>query len=309
MAWTVDELVAAMKRKTNLPPNANAKFDDPALRTIAYEALITRVDPVLTNLREEYGVAREDFAITAGLATYVLPRRAVSGTIRQVLYVSATGESVPLERISEAESWRYEGSTATAGVPAGYTIEDATIRLLPTPSDASYSLRIKYRRRPASLVAVAACALVTGGNGTTTLVTTGGSWSASQDVDVVRARPPFGTLLVQTPTNFAGGTFTFAGGVLPGKGIVAGDYVCQPDTTCVVPVPERFHTLLLDYASAQLSAEWGDTAYATTLWAATDAYVARLELAQSNRAEAQPQIVFQRDGALRGGFGFGRGRR
>ena len=77
--WTVDQLLADMKRKANLPPGTNTKFSDTQILRIAYEALIAQVDPILVTLHEEYDIVREDITITANDGTYALPERAVSG--------------------------------------------------------------------------------------------------------------------------------------------------------------------------------------------------------------------------------------
>jgi len=300
VVWTADELLADMKRKSNLPTGTNAKFSDPQMLKIAYEVLLSRVDPILTNLREEYGIMREDFAVTSADGTYKLPERAVSGTIRQVLVVMPNGRPYPIERLAEANAWQYEGTGVTASEPSFFALEDDTLRLLPVPSTSGLTLRIAYRRRPSVLVKVNTCAIVTV-VGATTLTTTGGTWAASQVVDVVRAKPPFGIPVQAATATQAAGVFTFAAGLL-GK-VSVGDYVCLQDTTCVVPVPERFNVLLTHLASAELLEEWGDGDGAATIRDAVDEYVSGLVAAQSNRVEASPQLVIQGGSSLRGAFG------
>jgi hypothetical protein len=308
VAWTTDELLAAIKRKANLPTGTSAKFSDANLFDFAYQAMIVRVDPILTNLREEYGVARVEVPVTPSVATYVLPERAISGTIRQVLCVPPGGTPYPLPRIAEADAWKYENASG-ASLPSGFAIEDDTIRLLPTPTTAGVTLRVSYRRRPSRLVPVSACATVTGWNaGTLVVSATGGTWApgpASNIIDVVRARPPFGVLAESISTAYAAGTFQGPFVAPFFDRIAVGDYVCLEGTTCVVPVPERYQTLLLDYATADTLAAWGDREGASILLDSADQYVAALNAAQSNRVETSPQIVIQRGSALRGAFGFG----
>jgi hypothetical protein len=308
VAWTTDDLLAAIKRKANLPSGANAKFSDANLLDFAYQAMIVRVDPILTNLREEYGVARVDLPVTPSVATYVLPERAVSGTIRQVLCVPPGGTPYPLPRIAEAEAWKYEYA-AGASLPSGFAIEDDTIRLLPTPTTAGVTLRVSYRRRPSRLVLVSSCAVITSWDaGTFVVYATGGTWApgpASNIIDVVRARPPFGVLAESISTAYSFASFQGAFGASFFDRVAVGDYVCHENTTCVVPVPERYQTLLLDYAAAEILSAWGDRDGAAIVWAAADRYVDALNAAQSNRVETSPQIVIQRANSLRGAFGFG----
>jgi hypothetical protein len=308
VAWTVDELLAAMKRKSNLPTGTNAKFTDTEILSMAHSVLITQVDPILTNLREEYGVTREDFALTAGDGTVVLPERAISGTIRQVLLVRPDGTSYPLERVAEADTWQFERPGQSGLTPVAYALEDDVLRLLPAPADATYSVRIKYRRRPSRFVLSATCHQLTflpvG-----LVVTTSGPATTSGDKDLVRARPPFGVPVQGVNATAAGsGTVTFTFDAAATAGLAdarVGDWICVKDTTCVLPVPERFQELLLDLATAELLLEWGDRASAQDIRETVSTYVDSLAAAQSNRAEAQPQIVFQGASALRGGFGRG----
>ena len=64
--------------------------------------------------------------------------------------------------------------------------------------------------------------------------------------------------------------------------------------------------LFVDLATAQLQEEWGKRDDAMVTRAGVDTYLTRLQTAQSNRVGAQPMLVIQRGGALRGGFGFRR---
>jgi hypothetical protein len=298
-SWTVDTFLAAMKRKANLPPNANAKFTDTQILAMAYEALIKQLDPMLAGLHEAYDTTSIDTAISVGEGAYLLPERAVSGTIHQVVLFYNGKPVCELPRLMPENLWPFEGQT---GTPQAFALDGDVLRLVPTPSVQGQTFRVLYRRRPAQLVLTAACALVTTVN-PTTLVTTGGSWSASQVVDVARAKPPL-TLTVQSKTaTYAAGTFTFGSGLL-GK-VSVGDYVCLEDTTCIVPLPERFYMLFLDVATAQLSSEWGNTADAERFMIAAEEYVSTLRTAQANRVKHQPQLAIGGGSVLQGAFGFG----
>jgi hypothetical protein len=301
LAWIVDQLLADVKRKANLPPGANAKLTDVELLRIADEAILTQLDPILLTLQEEYDVTREDFTIAAGDSTYRLPERAVSGTIVQALLVNADGIPVPLERIGGSETWQYEGAQRTATYPSVYAIEGNVIRLLPTPSVSGLSLRVRYRRRPSELVLTTACGLVSI-VGATTVTAPGGAFGANVIVDIVRSKPPVGPLVQGAAATYAANVFTFGAGVLPDAGVTAGDYVCAYDTTCVVPLPERFAKLAIGIIAAAVLVEWGNVNGAAVIAEAMDAYVSRLITAQSNRAAAQPLMATQADEGLLSGF-------
>lgn len=288
-----------MKRKVNLPTTTNAKFSDTEILAMAYEALISQIDPILDNLHEAYDAVTLDTSITVGDGTYLLPERAVSGTLDQVVLFNNSKPVLELTRIPPTELWRYEGVT---GTPQAFAIEGNNIRLVPTPSVSGQTFRVLYRRRPASFVLTTACALVSA-VGATTLTTTGGSWSASQVVDVVRTKTPLGLSVQSKTATYAAGTFTFAAGLL--ADVSVGDYVCLEDSTCVIPLPERFYMLFLDVASAQLAEEWGYGDVAERLMTKADAYVLSLKTAQANRVKNQPMLaVGGNASSLQGAFGF-----
>jgi hypothetical protein len=303
LAWTVDQLLADVKRKANLPPGPNAKLSDVEMLRIADEVILTQLDPILLTLQEEYDVAREDFTVTPGDSTYRLPERAVSGTIIQALLVNANGEPQPLERIGGSEAWRFEGATRTATYPSVYAIEGNTLRLLPTPSVTGLSLRLRYRRRPAELVLTTTCGLVSI-VGATTVTAPGGSFGVAPIVDIVRSKPPVGPIVQGAAATYAANVFTFGAGVLTDAGVSVGDYVCAYDTTCIVPLPERFSKLAIGLVAAAVLVEWGDLTGAAAIEAAMETYVTRLTTAQSNRAAAQPLSATQAgEGLLSGFFG------
>lgn len=304
--WTVDDLIADMKRKCNLPAGSNTKLNDTQIARIAFEVVIKEVDPILLTLQEEYDVVREDFTITSGDGTYRLPERCISGTLVQALIVSADGRPQPLTRVGGSDAWQFEGTGSTSALPGCYVLEGDLVRLLPTPSVSGLTLRLRYRRRPSSFVLTTACGVVSVVGGTT-LTAPGGTFGASPTVDVVRAKPPVGVLVQSAATTYLANVFTFGAGVLTDAGVSVGDYVCAYDTTCVVPVPERFYMLLSDLAGAQLASEWGYADRAVELREQADAYVTRLKTSQSNRVAAQPLLAIQRGGVLRGAFGRRRG--
>ncbi len=297
---TVDQFLADVKRKANLPAGANVKFDTPTLLRIADDVILTQVDPILLTLQEEYDVTREDFALVAGDDSYLLPERAVSGTIIQALVVDPLGRATPLVRIGGSEMWQYEGSQVTASVPTVFAIEGSHVRVLPKTTGSGWSLRLRYRRRPSALVLTSACGLVSLVAGQD-VTAAGGTFSATPAVDIVRARAPAAVLVQQKTTTYLANVFTFASGV-DLTGVSVGDYVCAQDTTCVIPLPERFVGLALSMVAAQVAEEWGNAAIAASIRETVDGWVTRMETAQSNRASAQPLMAINGDGGLFGGF-------
>lgn len=297
---TVDQFLADAKRKANIPAGANVKFDTTTMLRIADEVILTQVDPILLTLQEEYDVTREDFALVAGDDSYLLPERAVSGTIIQALVVDAQGRATPLVRIGGSEMWQYEGNDVTASVPSVYAIEGSHVRVLPKTTGSGWSLRLRYRRRPSELVLTTACGLVSGVVGQA-VTAPGGTFAASPSVDIVRANAPSAVIVQQKTAAYLVNVFTFAASV-DVTGVSVGDYVCAQDTTCVTPLPERFVGLAKWLVAAQLAQEWGSVAIAASLRETADAFVTRLETAQSNRASAQPLMAINGDGGLFGGF-------
>lgn len=257
-----------------------------------------RIVPPVRAVREDYWTTTTDLSITANVDYVRIPTRAAQSTIVDAWLVRADGSTRQMPRLPPTRQYEIISTPDTAPEPVWYVLQGDKIILHPTPTNSGMSLRFMYDRRPSRFVPTTSCALISA-IGATTLTTTGGSWSASETVDVVQAQMPCDVLLQDTAATYAAGTFTFAAGVLTNKGIVAGDYVADAGYTCVLPLPDALHPALVDFTASAIMNEIGDYQRAQTLQAEIASYYEALINTFAIRVSNEPPRVFNRQSPLR----------
>jgi hypothetical protein len=141
----------------------------------------------------------------------------------------------------------------------GYYWKDNAVCLWPTTMSnyTSYSLRMKYERRPNNLVRAAACSQVTviAGN-KVTVAAAPTTFGATATYDVINHLPPFNSLGDDcTLTTFSGNDLTFT--TLP-TGIAVGNWVCLSMQSPVPQIPYEAFPLLSQYGVVRALASVGD---------------------------------------------------
>jgi hypothetical protein len=297
MPWTTDDLVDAVELKVQ-SPSGGFQFSPQQVLDTAWEETMKRIVPPVRAVREDYWTTTVDLAITANVNYVRVPSRASQSTITNVWLVNGTNVVMLTRLASEQRFGLFSNGEATGPVPTVFFLEGDKIIMSPTPTQSGLYLRFMFDRRPSRFVPVASCALISA-IGATTLTTSGGTWSASETVDVVQANPPCDVLLIDTACTQAAGTFTFAAGVLTNKGIAVGDYVADAGYTCVPPLPDALHPALVDFTAAAIMSAIGDYERAAALRAEIGSYYEALINTLAIRVSSQPPLVFNRDSPLR----------
>lgn len=238
--YSTTALLASIKRRGMLPASDEA-LTDTDLLALATEELQSTLTALLLSVREEYLITSEVQVVTAGTASYTIPARAVGQALRDVMYSSDGSSYLPLSRVEPERDGDYAG----AGELLGYELQGNAIILTPTPSTSGY-LKIKYARRPSTLVQGAAVGIVTAintGTRTVTVDNTPSTFTIDEVYDFVKASPGFdwrGVDLVVT--NVSGYNITFSA-ALPSS-LVVGDYLCIAGESPVPQVPVELHPYL-----------------------------------------------------------------
>lgn len=302
MGWTTDELVAAVKVKAQAPSDG-WQFSDSSVLDIAFQETIKRFIPAIREVREDYFTTYETIALINGTASYRIPKRASSVTIKQVLMVQtqANGRAWPVTRITTSEGWRGIGQSANS--PWAYVIEGAQIRLIGAPTNASdYELRVYYQRRPSRYVTSAsgtASTRVVSVTDTTIVVSpTPSWWTTGTRLDVMSPEPEADLLIQGSGVTLAVATFTITDGSSTAQ-LTAGDYVSAADTTPIVLLPDVFFEALVDATAAECLRATGDYDAAGTLETGLGGYMTRVLASIAPRAESQILKAFNRQSPLR----------
>jgi hypothetical protein len=269
VAWTADDLDTAVRLRGRLPTGSSALSTAQVL-SLADDEILGVIWPLLHKRRGNYGVRHEDQAIAANVSAYRMPALAVGATNRVVCYVDADGDEaaiaeVPLEERGDWES----GGSGVWDRGLAFCVEGDRIILLPTPTTATGSIRIKYQRRPPKLIAAASCVLVTSISNTYRYNgTVPASWTTATIVDVLESRPNFDLLLSKkTPTSVTTGSgYVTLADLADTDGITAGIrslttpemYVAPTGYSPVVGLPDVLHPALVSLTTAVAMESLGD---------------------------------------------------
>lgn len=306
MALTADYLLTQVKSRCQLPA-ANGKLTDAEILSLADEELLTTCLPVLRRAREEYGVKETDVTIVSGTKDYRVPARAQSGTLRDVVLLDSNSNAydmvrVPLEQVDEFST----SSLNNWPGGAAFALMGSTIRIVPTPTQSGWTMRLRYYHRP-SLLTESDSARVTilsfVGASTTYAADTQNNHSTNDVIDFVQASGQLDTLATDyTFTDLGGGSFQVDANV-PDAAI--GDYVVDAGYTPVVPLPQEMHPVLLRATCSAVLEAIGDREGFRLMEAKTQQAIESVETLVNDRTEGSPVRIVNWNSPMR--YGRGRG--
>lgn len=263
MAYTTDDLVAAVRRLAFLPDADDLLTAD--ILALADEEMATVLAQRVSGAREEHWVKTEDITLVSGTLRYRLPRRALARAVRGIVFVStSTGATSPAWEIDPMRAQPGDGGTEGRA----YYYEDDFV-VFPVAPPTGYKLRVRYLRRPSRLVPVASCAAIVKATDTThILASTVPLTPAAQYVDTVRGDSPFDLSYVDLGLK---GLATLTYELSAATPIVVADfvdlasipndrqdYICPRDQTCYPPIPAELHASLAAAVARQIAAVKGD---------------------------------------------------
>lgn len=294
-AYDTAALIASIKRRA-MVPTSQQTFQASDFLAIADEELRSLLLPLLLSAFGEHYVRESDTTLVANQANYRIPSRAVAGKLRDVVYLDANSNRYSLPEVSPDAL--DELDTTSSVPPRFYYVQNQHVVLVPTPSSASGTLRLRYYCRPGDLVATAGTdyAVITSintGSGAITCTTVPSGWSTSSSLyDLVRAKPHFDHLAIDLTatgvTTGAGGNVTVAAASLPSE-LAVGDQVCVANQSGVPQLPLELHALLAQLCAAKCLEALGDGE------AAERAY----SVASRMREDAQAVLAPRVDGEVR----------
>ena len=194
--YTTANLLTSVKRKAMIP-SSQGTFTDVDILEIATEEIQVGMVPMLLKVREEYYVTFEDQSIVQDQDAYPIPKRAIAGALRDILYspadpVGTRSEIVSVPRVEPDEiPWRQNTSAAFSDYY--FALRDNNILLVPTPRSSRGTLRLLYHRRPSNLIETSAAAQVTAltSSDTVTVNAVPDTISATTTVDLIKGEPGF----------------------------------------------------------------------------------------------------------------------
>jgi hypothetical protein len=252
---------------------ADPDFTDADITAMLNEQVGPYLSDLVRPFSQQYAINTFDQALVAGQSDYLIPERAINGTVEAMGIIDPTGR-VPGYRLvlyDLADSILLQ-SIASSVVPVAYSAVGNFIRLYPTPTAQNTSLqntlRLQYMQRASELVDPSFCATLSGAltnvTSTSYRVTTAtvpAGLTTGVKVELVAARPGFATLGASGVISGTGvGTIDITGTapVAP-YAPQAGDFLCPFDQAPVITnTPIEFQECLLQWVGLKMMEAKGD---------------------------------------------------
>ena len=313
MANTATTLLNQAKVRAGWP-TSGGYLSDAEVLSLADDEMLTTMAALLRRAREEFWVTQApDVPVSASSPDVRVPSRALGSALRDVLVVSG-GNVWNAPEIAPEEAFRYRSAAdGSWRSPFAFYCEGSYLKLLPTPTNGNYSIRLKYYRRPSELIEGS----TTAGSVTTwrvgeiasiadNVVTLKddipASFTTDEAYDIVDGLSPHDSAsddLSLSSFDTVAKTMTFSDSMA--SRVKKGDYVTLSGESPVVQLPDALFPLLILATVRSMHVSSNDTAsagLAEQLLARKSAAV--LPLIEPRVIGERP-VVINRNSALRGG--------
>lgn len=238
MALNSTKLLEQITLKGSLP---QGRFTDAELLDIAYNVLISEIQPLIVNLKEEYYLERKRYSITANQSSYLIPDRALGQKLREVKIIC--GNSVlDLPQMSLEDE-----STTQTGNPRAFYLENSYVKLYPTPSQTANSLEMNYFLRCSKPVTASEVGIITAYDLNTGVITAScpSTWTTSDTFDLT-SKSNSGRNLARdlTASSVSTTQITLAVNDIPDD-LTTGDYISLSKESFIIPVLDEAISLLV----------------------------------------------------------------
>ncbi|UJR78928.1 hypothetical protein [Sandaracinus amylolyticus] len=162
-ARTTENLIQDVRTQVGAPRDeaADGMLSNSELLSLCDQELEGEIGPLLISTRSEYWLRTEDQPISVGKASYSIPYRSLAMGLRDVTIVDSAGEEWNAIQVPASER-QYSRQAPRGRAPFDFTLEDGKVVLLPTPTQAGYTLRLRYYATPPKLVQTTDAARITG---------------------------------------------------------------------------------------------------------------------------------------------------
>lgn len=247
-----DDLVTSVQRGSRLPLYQNTILPSDILAFLSEETDLSVV-PLVHNVREDYWLQNYDQQIQTNVFSYPMPNRAISGALRDIVFVDASGNEIEVAHLDpdQLKTPAYF-SYRPAFLSQGAFIQNDQVMLWPTTyNNSAYLLRQKYERRPNTLTLSANCSLITGVNVSANQISFGASpggagFAVGASLDIISAKGQFQSqgdnLLISA---LAGSLLTFDPSTPISSSVTVGSWACPAGLTCVPQIPKEGYSLLV----------------------------------------------------------------
>ena len=246
VTYLVDDLLTGAKVRANHPDLGGRPIDSEILRMANGALLGVMTGRLMEAVQGELG-AELIVPMVIGQSRYPLPSRAAGPKLRYLVLADAKNNRYSVTVASAERFVSQNPGTGGGGVPpSGAYLEGNNVVLIPTPTASGFSLIMGFYQRPSQMVLTSTCDQVASTPAADTITLAASTTHTGTSVlDVVQGRPHFQVWQQDLSCTLATTTATFSAGSLVNRAFIqAGDWVCQANTTCVVPLPVEIQPLL-----------------------------------------------------------------
>lgn len=249
--YTTTELLRKIKQKAFIPENQKTFTDDDLLEMATDEMRSIVVPEVLSTMQEWYVTSTE---VDVDSDRIKVPKRAIGGSLREVLYkVGSIESNIPLMSIEDTVNNAYAGSLI------GFYFSGSTIKLIGRGS--SGSLHLFYHYRPGTLIKdnqAGKILSIDRDTNSVVLDTIPSGWVVNKDVDILESVPHFdATHLENQIIQINGQQVTFRDEL--SLHVAIGDWVTPEDTSPVPQIPVEWFPYLAQAVAVQVLESLGDS--------------------------------------------------
>jgi hypothetical protein len=309
---TVDQLIESCSRRGNIP-NSQMTYLTPDFLAIAQEELEAYAIPLVQSRREDYYLEEIIFdyatpdrlvGLPGGLGSrdlaWRLPPWAMASAIREVQGVSPSGAFYTIGRInvddipdSVTQGWYFYG----AYIVLHYSQTAST--------SPPISLRVVYHVLPNNLTTTAQDTVYGLPNQIETIttdpivfqMTKRALFTGYMPVDFIRGTPGFEVYQRNINVTFAAGSLNATPGPFPvgsDQSFQVGDWLAQPGTTPVVPLPHELHALLAQRMVVKFLEAQGDQEQLEQSRKSLGEMAIQIPMLINPRAEGKPRKLANR---------------
>lgn len=246
----VDDCVNSVFRNTALP-NSQVTYEPDDIVAFLNEEQQTTISALVQSIRENYWIQYFDVTIQPNVTSYIVPQRAIMGTLQDIVLVDSAGNEIEIAQLSDEQKkvapfYSFVPISSMRGI---YSRDD-TFNIYPVtfPYPAGFIIRFKYARRPNVLVQSSFCAQILTVTLATKIVTVAAvpaGWTQNSTIlDVINNVPQFTSLTDDNLiTNISGTSITLTS--CPST-LAIGQWLCPMGTTCVPQLPVELYPLLIN---------------------------------------------------------------
>lgn len=253
MAYTSDDLLSIIKKRTFLPETQET-FLDQDLLDMATDEMLSAIVPDVLGTREEWYLTSTSTSIDNNVSEVDIPSRAIGGSLREVQFSRSDTEIWDLPRLAIEDLVNFDIAN---GALRGFAVYGNQLRLFGSDSG---SIVMYFHARPSRLIPTENCPRVESVDlvGNSITMDLSPEWVVGDVVDVIKSKPHFEYRNMSlTISAIAGNVITITEPL--SEKIVAGDWVSLEDTSPAPQIPVEWFPYLAEAVAVQVFMSQGDT--------------------------------------------------